>query len=893
MKSTKILLLLLTMSVSTAIAQQQKKTRINPKVTDIWVVFKTHFDLGFTDLPENVFKRYREEMMDNALAVIEKSATLPPEKRFAWTVSGWPLQAQILGPQQTPERRVRIEKAIKTGALVVHGLPFTTHTESLDYEDLVRGLGYTSAITRKYGLPMTISAKMTDVPSHSWVMPTLLHHAGIKFLQLGCNPASQYPRFPELFWWEGPDGSKILCNYTPLYGSDIRPTENWPCKNYLAMQMTGDNHGPPSSQEIDKLLAFAAKEMPGVKIHFGTLDEFTKAVLAEHPDLPTVKGDCPDTWIHGLQSNPEETKTARNVRPLESALDALNTQLNGWGIPTASVAEKLAKAYEQSLLYGEHTWGMNAEYGPRYSYGDDWKKWMQEAAAEPIPENGNYANLKNSDAHHTSTGSKRKWLHSYDEKRQYIRNTNDIVSKELPQRLDLLAASINKKGKRVLVYNPLPWKRSGMIEDPWKKNNYYYIQDIPASGYVSYSVEELKEQNITHSEQPSFSTPYFDVTFDLTKGGISSLVEKSTGRQLVDKSSAYVMGQFLHERFSTQEVDKWFNAYSRIKDGWGLNDLGKPGMLDAEKAPYLAFTPNAWKIDVARTNVSDIVTLTAVETAGHAENYTLTFTFPRNAAYVDVAWTVTGKTPDKQPEGGWLCFPFNVQQPTFTIGRPGGAINPATDIIPGCNRYLMAVNSGVAITQPDKSGMALASADAPLISPGEPGLWKWDMDYVPTTPAVFVNLYNNMWNTNFRLWQDGSWSESVRIWPVDKGTSTVANLVQHSWETRLPLLTGTAEGAAGKLPARQSGVAVSGTGVLITAFGENPDGNGTILRLWEQAGISGIRKVTFNDQKKIKSVVPIDLRGNKTGAAIAVKNGSFDFQLGKYSPASFQLVYQD
>ncbi|TWF39995.1 glycosyl hydrolase family 38 [Chitinophaga polysaccharea] len=889
-KSTKIVLLLAAMWASTVMAQEQKEPRTNPKVTDIWVVFKTHFDLGFTDLPENVFKRYREEMMDNALAVIEKSATLPPEKHFAWTVSGWPLQAQILGPLQTPERRARIEKAIKTGALVVHGLPFTTHTESLDAEDLVRGLGYSSAIARKYGLPMTISAKMTDVPSHSWIMPTLLHHAGIKFLQLGCNPASQYPRFPELFWWEGPDGSKILCNYTPLYGSDIRPTENWPCKNYLAMQMTGDNHGPPSAQEIDKLLAFAAKEMPGVKIHFGTLDDFTKAVLAEHPDLPTVKGDCPDTWIHGIQSNPEETKIARNIRPLESALDALNTQMNRWGIPTASVAEKLAKAYEQSLLYGEHTWGMNAEYGPRYSYGDDWKKWMNEAAAEPIPENGNYANLKNSDAHNTSIGSKRKWLHSYDEKRQYIRNTNDIVGTTLSQRLDQLAAAINKKGKRVVVYNPLPWKRSGMIEDPWSKGRYYYLPDIPASGYMAYSPDELTTSNVTHSEQPAFSTPYFNVTFDLTKGGISSLVEKSTGRELVDKSSPYVMGQFLHERFSTNEVNKWFNAYSRIKDGWGLNDLGKPGMLNT---PYLAFTPDKWKIDVARTDIVDIVTLTAVATAGYAQRYTLTFTFPRNTAYVDVAWTVTDKTPDKQPEGGWLCFPFNVQQPTFTIGRPGGAVNPATDIIPGCNRYLMAVTSGVAITQPDQSGIALASADAPLISPGQPGLWKWDMDYIPKTPAVFVNLYNNMWNTNFRLWQDGSWSESVRIWPVDKGASTVPNLVQHSWETRLPLLTGVAEGEAGKLPAKQSGIAVSRTGILVTAFGENPDGNGTILRLWEQAGISGNCKVKFNSPKTIKSVIPIDLRGNKTGPAMAVKNGAFDFHLGKYSPASFQLVYQD
>jgi hypothetical protein len=36
------------------------------KVTDIWVVTKTHFDLGFTDQAENVFDRYRVEMMEKS-----------------------------------------------------------------------------------------------------------------------------------------------------------------------------------------------------------------------------------------------------------------------------------------------------------------------------------------------------------------------------------------------------------------------------------------------------------------------------------------------------------------------------------------------------------------------------------------------------------------------------------------------------------------------------------------------------------------------------------------------------------------------------------------------------------------------------------------------------------
>jgi hypothetical protein len=107
----------------------------------------------------------------------------------------------------------------------------------------------------------------------------------------------------------------------------------------------------------------------------------------------------------------------------------------------------------------------------------------------------------------------------------------------------------------------------------------------------------------------------------------------------------------------------------------------------------------------------------------------------------------------------------------------------------------------------------------------------------------------------------------------------------------LPLLTGVADGAPGKLPEKKNGISVSRGGVLITAYGENPDGDGTILRLWEQAGVSGICTVKLADGSKVKAVQPTDLRGNKTGKKIIVKNGAFDFYLGKYSPASFLLVY--
>lgn len=96
--------------------------------------------MGYTDLVGNVFQRYRTEMMDNALKIIDQDRKLPSEKRFVWTVPRWPLWVQMLWAEQYPERKAKIGQAVREGAIKVHALPFTNHTESLDLEDLARGL---------------------------------------------------------------------------------------------------------------------------------------------------------------------------------------------------------------------------------------------------------------------------------------------------------------------------------------------------------------------------------------------------------------------------------------------------------------------------------------------------------------------------------------------------------------------------------------------------------------------------------------------------------------------------------------------------------------------------------------------------------------------------------
>ena len=76
-------------------------------------------------------------------------------------------------------------------------------------------------------------------------------------------------------------------------------------------------------------------------------------------------------------------------------------------------------------------------------YGDDWKNLLAK---------GHYAN----------------WLKTFEDKCDYIRKTDMIISRGIAGRLDLLAASVKAEGRRVVVYNPLPWTRSGLVQIPGK-----------------------------------------------------------------------------------------------------------------------------------------------------------------------------------------------------------------------------------------------------------------------------------------------------------------------------------------------------------------------------------------------------------------------------------------
>jgi len=276
-----------------------------------------------------------------------------------------------------------------------------------------------------------------------------------------------------------------------------------------------------------------------VKIHFSTLDEYAKVLLNKNPDLPVIRGDMVDPWIHGVMAMPQASKTARNVRPFEPALDIFNTQLKGWGIATSPLATPLAKAYENSMLFSEHTFG--AETPGNGFFSPDGKTRMPDSARFLY----NDAFLKA-----RAAGFYKRFEASFRDKARYINITDSIITNNFTARMKLLAENIKANAGDVIVYNPLPWIRSGVVDVNGEK---MVAENIPASGYKVIARSKLTEAGATKSGT-TLNTAFYTVKFDMRKGGITSLIEKSTGKELVDQKSKYVLGQYLHERFSYDQT---------------------------------------------------------------------------------------------------------------------------------------------------------------------------------------------------------------------------------------------------------------------------------------------------------------------------------------------------
>jgi len=866
------------------------QTEPNREIKDLVIVFKTHFDNGYTELSETVLNQYAAKLIGGALKGIKESGSTPENRKFSWTLSGYPMK-EIL--QRNPGAKPAVDEAIRNGSFAIHALPFTFETEAMTPELLVRGFAFSDEIARTHGLDLPIDAKLTDVPSHSWILPTVLAQAGVKFLHIGCNAASRSPEVPVIFWWEGPDGSRVMTIYwAGYYGTDLVPPAGWPHKTWLAIIHTNDNTGAPSAAEINATLEKARELAPNARIRVGRLSDFYESIIKENPDLPVVKGDMPDTWIHGYLSMPKEFKDYKQTLRDLNQVEAVGTTLTMIENTSPQASTIVPKAYEQLLLFAEHTFGMAMSHG----HSGIWRYDEDFAASRA---RGEYAMIE----------------HSWKEKGNHVFEAQRITIPALTEEMSRLAAGISVKGGRIVVYNPLPYTRSGPVEikahSGWygmkaikdaetgeaiplinQDNIYRFIaRDVPAMGYRTYVPAEAAQvkpaSGITLDEATgTLSNQYLTVRIDKTTGSVVSVIDKSTGMEMVNQASAEPFGGYLYQYFSKEQVDRYAKAYIKGGWDWAPAELGRPNLDNRPGYTATGSAPEVhFETDPAR--VTARVTFKPGKQVPH--HYVLIYNLYPGQQALEVIWHIQSKPAEPWPEGGWISFPFNLKDPEFRLGRLGGIADPRKDFVKGTNFDYFMTDKGVALIGPGGAGFAVTSPDAPAVSLDRPGLWTWSGNFIPAKPNVYFNLFNNQWSTNFTEWIEGSWSARFYVWGFSK-FDPAASLTAMSENVSTPLQAAIAGGSGGNLPRVWQGIAISKKNISVSNLSPDPETGGYLLRLWETAGLTTEAEIILPQNSGIVKAQPVDLRGRINSPVLSVSQNSIKVSVQANQPLTLKLL---
>jgi hypothetical protein len=117
------------------------------------------------------------------------------------------------------------------------------------------------------------------------------------------------------------------------------------------MNLTGDNLGPQSPDEVDLVYKLLRQKFSAVRVKAGSLDEVARRLWRRREKLPIVTSEIGDTWIHGVGTDPWKVSRFRE-------LSGLRLEWLRRGLLVAGDDRDLAFG-EKLLLVAEHTWGMD------------------------------------------------------------------------------------------------------------------------------------------------------------------------------------------------------------------------------------------------------------------------------------------------------------------------------------------------------------------------------------------------------------------------------------------------------------------------------------------------------------------------------------------------------
>lgn len=781
-----------TVEVTVKCGEQTTATSCEIKPQRHWKVYiqpSAHLDIGYTDHQDRVAQRHNENM-SLALDLCKKY----PD--FKWNTEGAWIEDNYLS-MMPDDKKADFIKFAKEGRIGCQAIYANMLTGISSHESFIRDLYFAHSASKEYGIPFD-DAMSSDVPTQIWTLPTILANSGIKYFSSGANLwragsfNKLFGRSP--FYWQGPDGSKVLTwisrqyRYASRIGltTDVQTTRrdmqayletfdgrNYPYDAVLAFGGYGDN------RPLEETLAKTVQEWnakyayPQVILCRGP--EFFQYIEANHKGkIPTIKGDGGVYWEDGAGSSAVETGMVRQAQEnLATAekLSSLTSALYGTKYPKAAIDA----TWRNTLLWDEHTWGANVSV--RKPQDDQTvQQWK----------------VKASFAQEADTRGK------------------GLVDSSL----DTLAAQMKLKQPSIVVFNPLSWPVSDwvMMADKGGSPTMEYVKDVPPIGYT---VVPFKSSPSVQREQPPIGRPvlenqYYKVSFDSVTGAITSLYDKELKRELVDPKSPYGLNQYIY----TSAVISSKRQLNDIKD-----------VTRDDKTPPVRFNKHTYEAgQIMRVRGS----------AHNTPEWVSIVVLYDKAKRIDFVDLLTkNETTDR--EAGYFAFPFGLNKPEWYVEIPDGVVRPKWQMLPGADMEWYCSQDYVAAAD-DRSAVVWTAMDSPLLTLGDINRETRESPLPIKNGHLYAYVFNNYWNTNYKASQGGQMTFRFSLTSMPKYDPIKA--VRFGQMVRHPLVANAyLPASTGRVaPAAASFCSVDRSNVVIQAAKQAESGKGIVIRLREVAG---------------------------------------------------------
>ena len=237
-----------------------------------------------------------------------------------------------------------------------------------DGESLVRQFLYGQKYSKeKFGRYVRV-AWQPDVFGHPYSMPQIARKAGIEWFLFG-RPAN--PRRPPIFWWQGPDGSRVL-GYNPpgWYTQEVNhqnftvhmmsEAQRVGVKDMLVLFGQGDHGGGPNPTDLANIAKLQSSP-DDAQVKPSGVEDYFNLLLTVKKDFPVWDGEH-NPVFDGCYTTQVEMK--RNNRRAEQLLLA---------------AEKMSEWA---------TFGHYRDYFPSRDVGEAWKLTLLNQTHDLLPGSG-------------------------------------------------------------------------------------------------------------------------------------------------------------------------------------------------------------------------------------------------------------------------------------------------------------------------------------------------------------------------------------------------------------------------------------------------------------------------------------------------------------------------